>query len=178
MIRRLYLTTLLALQLALLLHVALPLGHALHVDAALGALPHGWPAVAQFASAAVAVIGGALALVFPWVALLRHRQRGELRFLGLPRWAVALALTGATIFALGLSIKTMVPLLPLDARMAAVLTARPALNAGLALLAAGALCAELLRRSVGAKRAATTVRRTLPQRIEVTHPPELSTRAA
>jgi hypothetical protein len=61
--------------------------------------------------------------------------------------------------------------------MAAVLAARPTLNAGLALMAAGALCAELLRRSVGAKRAATTVRRTLPQRIEVTDPPELSTRA-
>jgi hypothetical protein len=59
-----------------------------------------------------------------------------------------------------------------------VLTARPVVNAGLALMAAGVLCAEVLRRSVGVPRIVILPRDTAPQRIEVTHPPELATRLA
>jgi hypothetical protein len=62
--------------------------------------------------------------------------------------------------------------------MTAVLTARPVVNAGLALMAAGALCAETLRRGVGMPRRIAATRDSLPQRIEVTQPPELATRMA
>jgi hypothetical protein len=178
MIRRLYLITLLALQLALLVRVAPRLGHALHVDAAIGALPGGWPVVAQFAIAAVAVIGVALALVFPGVAWLRHCQRGEARFRGLPRWAVKLTLVGAAVAAGGLLLLGLAPLLPADLQSAIALVGRPAQNAGLALMAAGALCAELLRRSVGAPLTPSPPRRFPTERIEVTDPPELRTRGA
>jgi len=51
-------------------------------------------------------------------------------------------------------------------------------NAGLALMAAGVLCAEVLRRGVGMPRRITAPRDTPPLRIEVTHPPELATRIA
>jgi hypothetical protein len=178
MIRRLYLMTLLALQLALLMRVAPRLGHALHVDAAISALPGGWPAAAQLVIAAVAVIGVALALVFPGVAWLRHCQRGETRFRGLPRWAVKLTLAGAAAAAGGLLLLGLPPLLPADLQIAVVLVAGPAQNAGLALMAAGALCAELLRRSVGAPSTLPPPRRIRAERIEVTDPPELRTRGA
>jgi hypothetical protein len=176
MLRRLYLTTLFALQLALLAHVAPRLGHALHADAALGALPGGLPNLVQIAGAAVAITGVALALVYPGVALLRHHQRGATRFHGLPRWAVALALAGAAALGVGLILQGLIPLLPHDAKLEAALIARPTQNAGLALAAAGTLCAELLRRGVGAARVATSVHRCIAERIEVTHPPELRTR--
>jgi hypothetical protein len=90
---------------------------------------------------------------------------------------VALALTGAIVFLLGVLLNGVVPLLAPDDRMAAVLTARPILNAGLALMAAGVLCAEVLRRGVGVPHVVTT-RDGGSARIEVTHPPELATRFA
>jgi hypothetical protein len=167
---------LIALQLALLVRVAPRLGHALHVDAAIGALPGGFPAAAQIASAAVAVIGVALALVFPGVAWLRHCQRGEMRFRGLPKWAVTVTLVGGAIAVAGLGLHGLSPLLPADLQIAVVHVARPAQNAGLALMAAGALCAELLRRSVGVPLILRPSRRVHAERIEVTYPPELRTR--
>lgn len=176
MLRRLYIATLLALQLVLLVRVAPRLAVALHADAALGALPGGVPALAQWLGAAAAIVGVALALVFPGVALLRHQQRGKIRFIGLPRWAVALALAGGAVLAAGLMLNAALPLLPSGARLAAALVARGAQNAGLALGAAGALCAELLRRSVMPLRS-TSVRRHV-DRVEVTDPPELRTRFA
>jgi hypothetical protein len=176
MIRRLYLATLLALQLVLLARVAPRLGVALHTDAALGALPGGLPALAQWLGTAGAIVGVALALVFPGVALLRHQQRGKLRFIGLPRWAVGLALAGGATLVAGVLLHASLSLLPADAKLAAALVARTAQNAGLALGAAGALCAELLRRSVAPLRN-TSVRRHV-ERIEVTDPPDLRTRFA
>lgn len=176
MLRRLYLATLFALQLALLARVAPRLGYALHADAALGALPGGPPALLQFAGAAAAIVGVALALVYPGVALLRHHQRGEMRFLGLPRWAVALALAGAVVLGAGLVLEGLIPLLPREFKFAMALIARPTQNAGLALAAAGTLCAELLRRGVGVARGATNAPERVAERIEVTHPPELRTR--
>ncbi len=178
MLRRLYLSTLLALQFALLVRVAPPLAHALRADAALAAIPDGWLAALQLASAVGAVAGGALALTFPGLALLRHRQRGEIRFRGVPRWAVGLALAGCSVFAAALVLGEILPLLGQQVPVTATLLARPALNAGLALMAAGTLCAELLRRSVGLRFAVPSVRRTLADLIEVTYPRELSTRAA
>jgi hypothetical protein len=177
MLRRLYLATLLTLQFALLVRVAPSLGSALRADAALGVLPDGWLTAVQFASAAGAVIGGALALTFPGLALLRHRQRGECRFRGMPRWAIGLALTGGSVFAAALLIGELLPLLARGTPMAVLLLARSAINAGLALMAAGVLCAELLRRSVGQPFAVPGIRRSLADLIEVKHPRDLATRA-
>ena len=89
--RRLYQITLVVLQIALCFQLATPLAQALQRGLALGAFPEGALAMIQLASAAAAVSGGALALAFPVLALLRHRQRGAMRFDGLPRWSVALA---------------------------------------------------------------------------------------
>ena len=176
MIRRLYLATLLALQLVLIARVAPRLAVALHADAALGAFPGGWPALAQWLGAAAAIVGVTLALVFPGVALLRHQQRGRPRFIGLPRWSVAFALAGGATLIAGVVLHATLPLLAVDARLPAALVARNVQNAGLALAAAGTLCAELLRRSVAPLRN-TSARRNVGT-IEVTDPPELRTRFA
>jgi hypothetical protein len=178
MYRRLYQITLVVLQVALFVQLAPPLAQALRHGVAFGAFPEGFLAVIQLASAVATVSGGALALAFPVLALLRHRQRGVARFDGLPRWSVALAVVGGLLFLAGASLNSVVPLLPPENRMTAVLTARPVVNAGLALMAAGALCAETLRRGVGMPRRIIATRDSLPQRIEVTQPPELATRMA
>ncbi len=68
-------------------------------------------------------------------------------------------------------------MLPDDMGMTAVLIARSGLAGGLAMAAAGVLCAELLRRSVAAARSALPDRHSARGRIEVTHPPELRTLA-
>ena len=177
MIRGLYQITLVALQVALLVQIAPPLSHALWRGVASAAFPGSPLALVQVGSAAAAIAGGALVLAFPGFALLRHRQRGRARFGGLPRWAVALALAGTAVFGFGAALNGVVALFPPNERMAAVLTARPILNAGLALMAAGILCAEVLRRGVGVPRR-VVVPRDASQRIEVTHPPELATRLA
>ena len=110
MIRRLYQVTLIALQVALLAQIGPPLAQALRHGAAFGAFPHGALAVVQIASSVAAIGGGALVLAFPMFALLRHRQRGPIRFGGLPRWSVALALAGAMVYAVGTSLTGVVPL--------------------------------------------------------------------
>ena len=178
MIRRLYQVTLIALQVALLAQIGPPLAQALRHGAAFGAFPHGALAVVQIASSVAAIGGCALVLAFPMFALLRHRQRGPIRFGGLPRWSVALALAGAIVYAVGTSLSGAVPLLAPDDRMTVVLSARPVLNAGIALMAAGVLCAEVLRRSIGVPSIIVVPRDAAPKRIEVTHPPELATRMA
>lgn len=178
MLRHLYQGTLVALQCALLFELAPPLARALARGTALGAFPDGALGVVQVATAIAAIGGGALALAFPLFALLRHVQRGRPRFGGLPRWAVALALAGGIVFVLGALLNGVVPWLAADSRMAALLTARPLLNAGLAAMAAGVLCAEVLRRSVGVPRVIVIPRAAASDRIEVTHPPELATHAA
>jgi hypothetical protein len=178
MLRRSYQYTLVALQLALLVLLAPPLATALQRGLALSAFPGGGLAIVQGAAAFAAIGGGALALVFPLLALLRHRQRGDARFGGLPRWAVVLAVAGGVVFSLGAVLIAAMPLAAADARLAMLLTARPILGAGLALMAAGVLWAELLRRSVGVPRVIVLPRNATTERIEVTHPPELATRVA
>jgi hypothetical protein len=178
MLRRLYQVTLVALQVALLVQIVPPLAQAVQRGAALGAFPPGPLAAIQVACAAVAIVGSALALAFPVLALLRHRQRGETRFVGLPRWSVALAVAGAAIFLAGVALNGAVLLLPSEGRLTTALAARPVVNAGLALMAAGVLCAEFLRRSIGLPRSVVVPRKSSPERIEVTHPPELATRIA
>ena len=143
-----------------------------------GLAPGGWPATLQLVATAAAIVGASLALVFPAVALVRHQRGGELRFLGLPRWAIALAVGGTAALSTGCMLHALVPLLPMDMRMTAVLLARPVVAGGLALATAGVLCAELLRRSMASVRAAAERGRAHSGRVEVTHPPELRTRTA
>ncbi len=94
---------------------------ALRIDAAPGLAPGGWPAMLQLVATAAAIVGTSLALVFPAFALARHRRGGALRFHGLPEWAVALALAGTATLAAGFIVQELVPMLPIDARMTAML---------------------------------------------------------
>ena len=176
--RPLYMTALLILQLALVIKLTLPLAHAFRIDASPGLAPSGWAAMLQLVATAAAVAGASLALVFPGVALARHRRCGLLLFLGLPRWAITVALCGAAALVAGALLVTLVPMLPVDARMTAILIARPVVAGGLALATAGVLCAELLRRHSAPARASEAGERTRSDRIEVTHPPDLRTRVA
>ena len=174
--RPLYLATLLILQMALIIKLAPPLAHAIRIDTAPGLAPGGWPALLQLVATAAAVAGASLALAFPGVAMSRHRRGGLLRFLGLPQWAIALAIAGTGVFIAATLALTSVPMLPVDARMTAVLLARPGVAGGLALMIAGVLSAELLRRNVIPRQALETSARLRSGRIEGTCPPELRTR--
>ena len=105
MLRPLYLTALLILQIALVVKLAPPLAQALRIDALPSLAPEGWLAMLQLGATGLAVAGG------------------------------------------------------------------------LAMAAAGVLCAELLRRSVAPGRESQPGARPASGRIEVTYPPELRTHA-
>ena len=180
LLRPIYLATLSILQVALIVELAPPLALALRANALAGLAPQGWPALLQLFAMGSAVAGTALALVFPGVALARHTRSGAMRFLGLPRWAIALAVAGIVILvvatvALALAF-TLASTLPAEIRVSVLLVARPALTGGLALATAGVLCGELLRRSVPSRSARPALRHATG-RIEVTYPPELRTHA-
>ena len=177
MVRPLYLAALLTLQLALMAKLAPPLAQALRIDALSDLAPEGWPAMLQFVETSLAVAGAALALAFPGFALARHQRAGVLRFLGLPGWAVALALAGTSLLGAAALVLALAPMLAGEARSTAVLLARSGFAGGLALATAGVLCAEILRHSVAAARTAQPGAYPAPGRIEVTYPPELRTRA-
>lgn len=121
---------------ALVLMRHVPLGHA----------ADGWAAVTEVASAALCVVGAGLTLSYPCIALMRHVQRGAQRFTGLPRWALVLVFAGGALLAMHFALRVAAPWLPLvDERP---LTAMLPLAApGVALMSAGALFAELLRRT-------------------------------
>jgi len=176
--RRLYLSTLLFLQLALIVKLTPPLAHALRVDAAPGMAPGGWPAMLQLVATAAAVTGTSLALVFPGLALSRHHRGGVLRFLGMPRWSVTLALLGAAVLGAGAMVLMLLPMVPVDVQMTAALIARPVVAGGLALATAGVLCAELMRRNLAPGHLSAPGSQGRSGRVEVTHPPELRTRSA
>jgi len=150
--RPMYLATLCILQFALIAKIAPPLAEAIRIDIALGHAAGSWLAVIQIVATAAAVSGTSLALAFPIVAMSRHWSGGRVRFVGLPSWASATALAGAGAFVAGSLALKCVPMLPVDARMAVVLIARPSVAGGLALMIAGVLCAELLRRAVVPRR--------------------------
>jgi len=177
MIRPFYLATLPMLQLALVVKLAPPLAEALRADALPALAPDGWPAMLQFVATSLAVTGAALALAFPGVAAVRHRRAGTHRFLGLPGWAVALALAGASLLVAATLVFVSAPMLEGEAGMTAELIARSGFAGGLAMATAGVLCAELLRRSVAAGRTAQPGAHHASGRIEVTHPPEFRTLA-
>jgi len=177
MLRPAYLLTLVSLQITFAIAAVPPLTRMLsaQVGAAAG---HGIvPAIVQLASCSLAALGLAVVLNFPAIALLRHLQRGVVRFRGIPHWAVGVALCGTVILVTAVAAKTLLQLLPVDARTIATLIERPAFTACVALMAAGALCAELLRRSVAPPRSPAPRLRFSPSRIEVTQPRDLRTRA-
>jgi hypothetical protein len=175
--RRLYLATLVLLQIALIGCVSPALAQALLLETAPGLAPAGLPAVLQLLGTAATVVGTSIALAFPALALARHRRGGPLRFLGLPAWAAVLASCGSATMCAGFILLSLVPILHADDRMTAVLIARSLAAGGLALAAAGVVCAEVLRRSVSTARDSARSH-TKSGRVEVTHPPELRTRAA
>ena len=176
--RNVYLATLFLLQIALIGCVAPPLARMLPLVTAPGLAPGGWPAMLQLVATAATIAGTSIALAFPVIAMVRHRRSGPPRFLGLPGWATVLAACGTGALAAGSTALALVPALPVDARMTAMLVARPVVAGGLAVAAAGVLCAELLRRSVAPARQSADQRRSKPGRVEVTHPPELRTHGA
>jgi hypothetical protein len=146
--RSLYLGSLALLQFALAVQVAPSLARTFKAHALFASLHDGWTVAAHLGGLALAVIGAAVALNFPLLALARHAKRGRLRFLGLPRWAIHLATAGAALFAAALIGAAGVALLPGDVREMVAPIAQSAATAGTAMMAAGALCAELLRRSI------------------------------
>jgi hypothetical protein len=176
MIRRLYLATLVALQVALIVMLAPPLAEALRVGPP--TLADDAVDVARTALGVVAIAATALALAFPGFALLRHRRRGVARYAGLPRWTVATALAGGAVFAVAATLAGVARAFDSgDAPDVAELAACAA-NAGLALMAAGALCAEVLRRSVRLPKVVASTRHATSTRVEVVAPADLATRAA
>ena len=174
--RWLYMATLSILQLGLIIELAPPLALALRADALAGLAPAGWPALLQLLAMSLAAAGTALALLFPGVALARHNRSGAMRFLGLPRWSIALAVAGVGVLVVATLALALASALPAGIRTSVLLIARPALSGGLALATGGVLCAELLRRSVPARSAKPSTRHGMG-RIEVTYPPELRTHA-
>jgi hypothetical protein len=176
MLRTAYVAALSILQVALIVELAPSLALAFRANALAGLATEGWPALLQLFAMGVAVGGTALALVFPGVALARHVRSGPMRFLGLPRWAIALAIAGVVLLGAATLGLVLASALPADIRVNVLLVSRPALAGGLALATAGVLCGELLRRSVPAPSLKAALRHAAG-RIEVTHPPELRTRA-
>jgi hypothetical protein len=171
MLRLVYLATLSVLQIALIVELAPPLALALRAHALAGLAPSGWPAMLQLLAMGLGVLGTALSLVFPGIVLARHRRAGAMRFLGLPGWAIGLAIAGLGVFGTATLALVAASTLPAEARVVLLLVARPAQTGGLALATAGVLCAELMRRSVPA-RARQHAPRSATGRIEVTYPPE------
>lgn len=173
--RRTYLAALALLQLALVVVVAPPLSAAMRAHAAIGDAPDPAAAALRLAVVGVAMTGGAFALAGPLLALLRHRQRGAVRFRGLPRVAVAATIGGAALFAatgsVGLLLEHADVAAPawLDDLLPAVV------DAAIAVAVGGATCAEMLRRSVAPP---PLIGHTLPPRqvtVQVVAPEELRT---
>jgi hypothetical protein len=173
--RAAYLATLAVLQVALMIDVAPRLAAALAPHAYLAFNP-AWLSVAQAAGFALALAGSALVLAFPVLALARHAQRGRMRFLGLPRFGARLAIVGAIAFAAakGLAWVAHSSLAIVDASVSEI--AASLSSGGIALMAAGALTAEVLRRGIAPMRVPIAPWHCRPVRIEVIDPPELATR--
>jgi hypothetical protein len=146
MLRMFYFATLFTLQCALLVKAGPPLWRGLRLDTVLASAKDGRVDYAPLAVTGLAVLGVVLTLSFPTIASLRHCQRGEAHFCGVPRWAVAIALAGAAILLIGYALQSLAPLSSINWRLAVSVTARNAITAGAGLMTAGVLCAELMHR--------------------------------
>ena len=173
--RAAYLAALALLQAALMIDVAPRLAAALAPHAHFGFNP-AWLSVVQAAGYALALAGSATVLAFPALALARHAQRGRMRFLGLPRFGIRVAVAGAIAFAAAQALAWIAhsSLAIVDSSASEI--AASLSSGGIALLAAGALTAEVLRRGVVPMRIPIAPWHCRPVRIEVLDPPELATR--
>lgn len=178
MSRSFYLGALFMLQLALVTQVAPPLARTFKAHALFASLHDGWPVAAHLTGFMLSVAGAALALQFPLLAIVRHAKRGRLRFAGLPNWAIGVAIAGAAMFAAALITTAIGALVPVEARGSLLAIAQSMAIAGTAVMAAGALCAELLRRSVAPLPVAEAPWQCTPVRIEALDALEPGTRAA
>lgn len=147
MLRACYLTALCGLQVLLAWQLVPPLAALLDRHLHLGTAGDGWHAAVEVLCAAAAAGGGALSLGFPSLALMRHAQRGAERFTGVPRTAVAVTLAGAALLLWpgALLVLQHGVAYPVDPRIGAA--AAPFAPAGIALMSAGTLFGELLRRN-------------------------------
>jgi len=177
MLRRAYLFSLWVLQFALVVDVVPVLGEALRLRAAIGHPPDGVHALLRFAIAGAGMVGASFALAGPLYALRRHRQRGALRFLGLPGWAATLAIVGATAYVVAAVLGVWLPDVDLPWAEAIHGQARAVALASLSLMAGGALAAELLRRSVAPPRLLRDLMSARGGRTEVVYPDDLRTHA-
>ncbi|MBK7793456.1 MAG: hypothetical protein IPJ62_13650 [Betaproteobacteria bacterium] len=177
MLRLTYLLSLSLLQVALVVDVAPILAEALRLRSAVLQAPDAETALLRFAIAGVGMIGGSFALTAPLFALLRHHQRGALRFLGLPAWAVAVTIAGAAAFLLAIALAAWLPEVDLPWVDALQDPEPPIALAAIALMAGGALAAELLRRSVAPPRRLRELMPARSGRVEVVHPDDLRTHA-
>jgi hypothetical protein len=152
MLRAAYLASLIVLELALATEVAPPVAEALRWRAAIEQAGDGTEAMLRLAITLVAAAGASVALAAPLIALLRHRQRGVLRFVGLRRWAVLPVVAGAAVFAAcALAAPWLVDLdRPWADALAELLP--PLALAATAAMTGGTVAAELLRRSVAPAR--------------------------
>jgi hypothetical protein len=177
MLRLTYLLSLLALQLALVIDIVPVLGESLRLRAAIAQASATSEALLRLAIAGVGMIGGSFALAAPLFALMRHHQRGAARFVGLPRWAVLLAISGAALFSAIGAVAAWLAEVDFPWVDSALALERPVALAAITLMAGGALAAELLRRSVAPPRLLQDVMPRRPGRIEVVHPDDLRTHA-
>jgi hypothetical protein len=177
MLRLAYLVSLLVLQLALVTDIVPLLGESLRLRAAIAQAPDADAALLRFAIAGVGMIGASFVLATPLFALLRHRQRGPLRFAGLPGWAVMLAITGAGAYGAGTTLAALLSEFDLPWFDVLLSHERPIALAAIALMAGGALAAETLRRSVAPPRLLRDLMPRSSGRVEVVHPADLRTHA-
>jgi len=145
-IRRCYLAALCVLQIMLAWQLVPIIALVLMRHVPLGRAADGWPAVLEIASAALCVVGAGLSLAYPSIVLMRHAQRGPQRFAGLPIWAVVLTFSGCALLAVDGAVRMLAPWLPI-VQQRPLGAALPLAAPGVALMCAGALFAELLRRT-------------------------------
>lgn len=178
MFRTAYLASLVVLQLALMSEVTPQVAEFIRFHAA---ILHAWDATTallRLGVAGVAALGATIVLAAPGLALLRHHQRGGLRFLGLPSWAARCAIAGALLFVLTFAAPHALALMAGAGGDFWAAVEQPLRDAAIAMTAGGAVGAELLRRSVSPPH---VLRECMPIRhvhVEVVHPEDLRTRAA
>jgi hypothetical protein len=174
--RRVYLAALGLLQVALLHDVAPRIAAALALDvhavAGMGA-----SSAVHAAGYALTLFGAAVALAFPSLALARHVERGQCRFRGLPRTCIGVMLTGALLYAIAQVLTIVARAAPTAIDASTTLAASSIAGAGVSIMAAGSLVAEVLRRSIAPVRVPIAPWHCQPVRIEVIDPPELATRS-
>ncbi len=147
MMRVVYLAALAILQVMLAWQLVPTVALVLQEHIRLGTLPDGWPSILQVAAAAVCVVGAGLTLGYPSVALMRHAQRGAQRFAGLPAWTVLLTFAGIVLLAGDAALRAFAYAADVPQAARLIAAALPLAPTGVALLSAGVLMGEILRRN-------------------------------